>query len=96
MNHTKVQLQINIPADWLVTGQTDKFIEVHARVLTLTRAVIYEKFITNGLTMFAFNNFMCDKILRTIDEMCLNEVDRICKSMQDDEIMYHEIAEYGI
>lgn len=96
MNQTKVQLQINIPAEWLVTGQTNRYMEVHATVFQFTRAVLYDKIITTGLTMFAFNNMMCDKIMDMIDEMCRKEAERIESNVQDDQILYHEIAEYGI
>jgi hypothetical protein len=96
MNQVKVQLQINIPAEWLVTNQTNKFIEVHATVMPLTGAVIYNKMITTGLTMFAFNNMMCDKIMNSIDEMCRREADAIESGMDQDQLFYHEIAEHGI
>ncbi len=96
MNHVKVKLQINIPAEWLVTSQTNKFIEVHASVYRMTGAVIYDRMITTGLTMFAFNNIMCDKIMNHIDELCRQEADAIEQGMAQDELLYHEIAEHGI
>lgn len=96
MSKTHVSLQINIPSEWLVTKQTNKFMDIQATVLPITRAVLYDKVTTTGLTMFTFRNDMLHNIMNTIDDMCRQEADRIENNFQDDQLVYHEIAEYGI
>lgn len=96
MNQTTVSLQINIPAEWLVTNQTNKFLNIQATVLPITRAVLYDKVTTDGLTMFAFRTDMMHNIIQSIDDLCRQEADRIDSGIEDDEVLYHEIAQYGI
>lgn len=99
INHTygtKVHLTVNIPAEMLVTGDTGRFIEVQARVLPLSNIVIYEKLCTIGLTMFSFDNSKADQLIDMIDRMCLAEAELISEGNVQDELLYHEIAMYGI
>ena len=99
INHTygtQVHLTVNIPAEMLVTGDTGRFIEVQARILPLSKIVIYEKLCTIGLTMFSFDNTKANQLIDMIDRMCNEEADRINEGNVQDELLYHEIAEYGI
>jgi hypothetical protein len=93
---TKVFLQVNIPSEALVTGETNRFIEVHARVLPLSNIVLYEKICVEGLTMFSFDNTRANQLIDMIDKMCQAEAQRIDEGQIQDEFLYHEIAEYGI